>query len=331
MDTALANRLGASVRAADPDRYFSALFAPAGMRPLLFALYAFNAEVARVAETVREPMLSAIRLEWWRETVEGAAQSRRGPRFCCAVRGDGRAPGGIRSPDRRESLRFVGRSTCRLCGAGKLSRCKQRPPDAACGGSAGRTPRGRRADRPRRRPGLWSHRPVAFAAVSQQPAQALPAARPAVGAGDDAGTVLPLGKDRCPSCRRPAPGGTEGAGLFPGGAESAARPGRAGRYPAGGAGAGLSAPAAARPRRADPPETDGVVVSRYEEKALTFQATAATGAARFAALVFHFTVADAAIVLEPAGGDRKGIVQHGIGVGGALLMAGMGQFLADHD
>ncbi len=62
--------------AADPDRYFSALFAPAGSRPLLFALYAFNAEVARVAETVREPMLGAIRLEWWRETAEGASKGR---------------------------------------------------------------------------------------------------------------------------------------------------------------------------------------------------------------------------------------------------------------
>ena len=72
MDAALANRLAASVRAADPDRYFSALFAPAPSRPLLIALYAFNAEVARIAETVREPMLGAIRLEWWRETVEGA-------------------------------------------------------------------------------------------------------------------------------------------------------------------------------------------------------------------------------------------------------------------
>lgn len=72
MDLALANRLAALVRSADPDRYFSALFAPAASRPLLFALYAFNAEVARVAETVREPMLGAIRLEWWRETAEGA-------------------------------------------------------------------------------------------------------------------------------------------------------------------------------------------------------------------------------------------------------------------
>ena len=75
MDAALASRLAASVRAADPDRYFSALFAPAAARPFLFALYAFNAETARVAETVREPMLGAIRLEWWRETAEGAARA----------------------------------------------------------------------------------------------------------------------------------------------------------------------------------------------------------------------------------------------------------------
>src|SRR5579872_1367157 len=74
MDVALSNRLAASVRVADPDRYFSALFAPARKRPLLLALYAFNAEVARIAETVREPMLGAIRLEWWRETAEGAAK-----------------------------------------------------------------------------------------------------------------------------------------------------------------------------------------------------------------------------------------------------------------
>ena len=74
MDAALSSRLAGAVRAADPDRYFSALFAPAAERPFLMALYAFNAEVARVAEAVREPMLGAIRLEWWRETVESAAR-----------------------------------------------------------------------------------------------------------------------------------------------------------------------------------------------------------------------------------------------------------------
>jgi phytoene synthase len=62
----------AMVRKHDPDRYFSALFAPEDRRPLLFALYAFNHELARVGETVHEPMLGEIRLQWWRETVEAA-------------------------------------------------------------------------------------------------------------------------------------------------------------------------------------------------------------------------------------------------------------------
>ena len=74
MDRALATRLAQVVRAADPDRYFASLFAPAPQRPYLHALYAFNHEVAHVAESVREPMLGAIRLEWWRETAEGAAR-----------------------------------------------------------------------------------------------------------------------------------------------------------------------------------------------------------------------------------------------------------------
>lgn len=74
MDAVLANRLAAAVRAADPDRYFATLFAPASQRPYLFAFYAFNTELARVAETVREPMLGEIRLEWWRETALAASK-----------------------------------------------------------------------------------------------------------------------------------------------------------------------------------------------------------------------------------------------------------------
>jgi phytoene/squalene synthetase len=62
------------VRERDPDRYFSALFAPAEKRPFLFALYAFNGELAHVGETVREPMLGEIRLAWWRETLAGVRQ-----------------------------------------------------------------------------------------------------------------------------------------------------------------------------------------------------------------------------------------------------------------
>lgn len=60
-------------READPDRSIAASFAPRGPRADLFALYAFNAELARVAELVSEPGLGAIRLQWWREAIERAA------------------------------------------------------------------------------------------------------------------------------------------------------------------------------------------------------------------------------------------------------------------
>ncbi len=62
--------VGALARAADYDRYLSALFAPAGRREALFALIAFNHEIARIPEAVSEPMLGRIRLQWWREALE---------------------------------------------------------------------------------------------------------------------------------------------------------------------------------------------------------------------------------------------------------------------
>jgi phytoene synthase len=60
-------------RAADPDRALATLFAPADARADLFALYAFNAELARIADQVTEPGLGAIRLQWWREAIEQAS------------------------------------------------------------------------------------------------------------------------------------------------------------------------------------------------------------------------------------------------------------------
>ncbi|MFP4003888.1 MAG: phytoene/squalene synthase family protein [Alphaproteobacteria bacterium] len=62
------------VRTHDPDRYFAALFAPAPVRERLLALYAFAHEVAKVRETVTQPMLGEIRLQWWRETVDAFAE-----------------------------------------------------------------------------------------------------------------------------------------------------------------------------------------------------------------------------------------------------------------
>ncbi len=57
------------VRRLDHDRYLTGLFAPAGRRADIFALYAFNLEIAKTAELVSEPMIGRIRLEWWREAI----------------------------------------------------------------------------------------------------------------------------------------------------------------------------------------------------------------------------------------------------------------------
>src|ERR671932_2033840 len=62
------------VRDGDPDRYFATLFAPADKRPHLFALYAFSREVARIRETVSEALPGEIRLQWWRDTLQGEAR-----------------------------------------------------------------------------------------------------------------------------------------------------------------------------------------------------------------------------------------------------------------
>ena len=59
------------VRAADKDRFLAALFAPSEHRGALYALYAFNVEIARVREVVREPVAGEIRLQWWRDVLGG--------------------------------------------------------------------------------------------------------------------------------------------------------------------------------------------------------------------------------------------------------------------
>jgi len=85
------------VRKHDPDRYFSALFAPADTWPLLFALYAFNHELAHIGESVREPMIGEIRLQWWREALEGARAGR--PRNHDVVRAMGATVAAVSLPD----------------------------------------------------------------------------------------------------------------------------------------------------------------------------------------------------------------------------------------
>src|SRR5262249_27997671 len=62
------------LRAADKDRFLTTLFAPAEHRDALFALYAFNVEIARVREVVREPVAGEIRLQWWHDVLGGGGR-----------------------------------------------------------------------------------------------------------------------------------------------------------------------------------------------------------------------------------------------------------------
>jgi phytoene synthase len=64
----------ALVREADKDRYLASLFVPAAARPHVFALYAFNVEIARVRELAREPLAGEVRLQWWRDALAGNGQ-----------------------------------------------------------------------------------------------------------------------------------------------------------------------------------------------------------------------------------------------------------------
>ncbi len=61
---------GTLLRQGDKARFLTALLAPPDAREGLFALYAFNLEVAKTREMVSEPMLGQIRLQWWRETLD---------------------------------------------------------------------------------------------------------------------------------------------------------------------------------------------------------------------------------------------------------------------
>ena len=66
----------AIARRHDHERYLACLYAPPSRRAALLALLAANHEVAKTAEVVSEPGIGQIRLQWWRETLEGVAAGR---------------------------------------------------------------------------------------------------------------------------------------------------------------------------------------------------------------------------------------------------------------
>lgn len=62
---------GEMVRRYDPDRFLLSLFVPPDRRESLWALYAFNHEIAKTREVVTETQLGLIRLQWWRDALTG--------------------------------------------------------------------------------------------------------------------------------------------------------------------------------------------------------------------------------------------------------------------
>ncbi|MBL8669056.1 MAG: squalene/phytoene synthase family protein [Alphaproteobacteria bacterium] len=61
---------GVISRRHDSDRFLCALFAPPGRRDHVFALIAFEHEIAKTRSVVSEPMLGQIRLQWWRDAID---------------------------------------------------------------------------------------------------------------------------------------------------------------------------------------------------------------------------------------------------------------------
>ncbi|NVN41057.1 squalene/phytoene synthase family protein, partial [Ameyamaea chiangmaiensis] len=64
-------------RRSDPDRFFCALLLPAAVREVAMTLIAFHHEATRAvvnpqSHALAGPMAGLIRLQWWREIVEGA-------------------------------------------------------------------------------------------------------------------------------------------------------------------------------------------------------------------------------------------------------------------
>ncbi|MEL6889184.1 MAG: squalene/phytoene synthase family protein [Pseudomonadota bacterium] len=64
------------VERGDALRFRTVMAAPVASRGPLFALYAFNIEVARAPWVTQEAMIAEMRLQWWRDALEEIAEGR---------------------------------------------------------------------------------------------------------------------------------------------------------------------------------------------------------------------------------------------------------------
>jgi 15-cis-phytoene synthase len=78
----------ALVQRGDPDRFAAVMAAPVAARARLFVIYAWNLEVARAPWVTSEPLIAEMRLQFWRDVLEGPRRSHEvaGPLF--DMRGD---------------------------------------------------------------------------------------------------------------------------------------------------------------------------------------------------------------------------------------------------
>ncbi len=56
----------------DHDRFLCCLFADVAAREALFAIFAFNYEIAKINNNVSEALIGQIRIQWWRDEIDKA-------------------------------------------------------------------------------------------------------------------------------------------------------------------------------------------------------------------------------------------------------------------
>ena len=69
----------ARLREFNRGRYLACLYLPGDIRSDVAALWAFDAEIARIPDIVSEPMPGEIRLQWWRDLIKSGDNAGSGP------------------------------------------------------------------------------------------------------------------------------------------------------------------------------------------------------------------------------------------------------------
>ena len=59
----------------NPERYLACLYLPQDIRSLAMTLYAFDAEISRIADLVSEPLPGEIRIQWWRDLIKSGGNA----------------------------------------------------------------------------------------------------------------------------------------------------------------------------------------------------------------------------------------------------------------